>query len=85
MKVPAFVGVPLILIVFDAKVAVTPDGKPVAPPIPVAPDVVCIISVNGVFIHNIGDEEAGPTVLADVTVMVPVAFPPPQPPVNGIL
>ena len=78
-------GVPLIVIVFDAQPAVTPAGKPVEIPIPVAPDVVWVISVKMVFMHNVGAEKASPTVLASVTVMVPVAFPPPQPPVNGIL
>ena len=39
MKVPEAVGVPLIVIVFDAKAAVTPAGNPVAVPMPVAPVV----------------------------------------------
>ena len=40
MKVPLLVGVPLIVIVFEANVAETPFGKPVGVPIPVAPVVV---------------------------------------------
>ena len=40
MKVPDTVGVPLIVIVFEANAAVTPDGNPVGVPIPVAPVVV---------------------------------------------
>ena len=40
MKVPDSVGVPLMVIVFDEKTAVTPFGNPVGEPIPVAPVVV---------------------------------------------
>ena len=40
--------------VFDAHVAVTPDGKPTAAPIPVAPEVVWKIVINGVFEHIVG-------------------------------
>ena len=39
-KVPETVGDPEIVIVLLAQLAVTPDGKPVAEPIPVAPVVV---------------------------------------------
>ena len=42
MKVPATVGVPVNDIELDAQLAVTPVGKPVATPIPVAPVVVCV-------------------------------------------
>jgi hypothetical protein len=83
--VPLAVGVPLIVIVLLAHAAVTPAGKPVAVPIPVAPVVVCVMFVNAVLIHNVGDELAAPAVLAGVTMMVPVAFTLPQPPVNGML
>jgi hypothetical protein len=69
--------------VFVAQDAVTPDGKPVAVPIPVAPVVICVIGVRAVLIHNVGVEEAAPTVLAGVTVIVPVALTEPQPPVRG--
>jgi hypothetical protein len=41
--------------------------------------------VNAVLIHKVGVEEAAVTVLAGVTVIVPVAFSDPQPPVNGML
>ena len=61
MKVPLAVGVPLIVIVLLVQDAVTPDGNPVAVPIPVAPVVVCVIFVNEVFIHNVGVDEAAPT------------------------
>ena len=76
---------PLIVIVFDAHAADTPDGKPVAVPIPVAPVVACVIAVKAVLIHNVGVDEATPAVFAGVTVIVPVAFTLPQPPVNGML
>ncbi len=76
---------PLIVIVLLAHAAVTPDGKPVAVPIPVAPVVICVMFVNEVLIHNVGDELAAPAVLDGVTMMVPVAFTLPQPPVNGML
>ena len=71
--------------VFDPKDAVTPAGKPAAAPMPVAPVVACVILVNAVLIHKVGVEEAAPTVLAAVTVIVPVAFTTPQPPVKGML
>jgi hypothetical protein len=77
--------VPLIVIVFDAKLAVTPVGKPVGVPIPVAPVVVCVIEVNAVLMHKVGVEEAAVTVLFGVTVMVPVALALPQVPVSGML
>ncbi len=82
---PEAVGVPLIVIVFDTHKAVTPAGRPVGVPIPVAPVVVCVIFVSVVLIHNVGVEEAIPTVLPGVTVIVPVADTVPQPPVKGIL
>ena len=71
--------------VFDAQDAVTPAGRPDAVPIPVAPVVVCVIAVRAVLMHRVGVEEAAPTVLSGVTVMVPVAFTVPQPPVRGMV
>jgi len=85
LKVPDAVGVPLIVIVLLAHAAVTPVGKLVAVPIPVAPVVVCVIAVSAVLIHNVGVLEAALTVLAGVTVIVPVALTVPQPPDNGML
>ena len=85
MKIPTSVGVPLIVIVFDAQFAVTPIGNPVGVPIPVAVVVVCVIFVKNEFTHIIGDDEAAVTVLRAVTVIVPVADRLPQPPVNEIL
>ena len=79
------VGVPLIVIVFDAQLAVTPDGNPVAVPIPVAPVVVCVIFVIAAFTQTVGVDDATPAVFDDVTVIVPVALTVPHPPVNGIV
>ena len=81
---------PLIVIVLEAQVALTPAGKPLMPEtpafeIPVAPVIACVILVSAVLIHKVGVVEAMPTVFASVTVIVPIALPPPQPPINGIL
>ena len=85
MNVPDTVGVPLMVIVFPAQVAVTPTGKPVAVPIPVAKVVVCVIlGDKAVLIHKFGEDEATPGVLIDI-VIVPVALTFPQPPVKGML
>ncbi len=73
-----------MVMVFAAHAAVTPAGNPVAVPIPVAPVVVCVIAVKGVFMHNVGVDDAAVTVLFALTVIVPVAFTVPHPPVNGI-
>jgi len=74
-----------MVIVFAAHDANTPEGNPVAAPIPVAPLVVCVIAVSVVLIHNVGVDDAALTVLFGVTVIVPVALIVPHPPVNGIL
>ena len=74
-----------MVIVLAAQFAVTPDGKFVAVPMPVAPVVVCVTGVSTVLIHSVGVDDAALTVLAAVTVIVPVAFTVPQPPVNGML
>ena len=74
-----------MVIVLLAHAAVTPVGSPVAVPMPVAPVVVWVIAVNAVLIHKVGVLEAAPAVLFGVTVIVPVAFTLPQPPVNGML
>jgi hypothetical protein len=52
---------------------------------PVAPVVACVIGVSAVLIHRVGVEEATPAVISGVTVIVPVAFTVPQPPVKGML
>ena len=69
----------------EAQAAETPAGSPVAVPMPVATVVACVIFVNAVLIHKVGALDAAPAVLSGVTVMVPVAFTEPQPPVNGML
>ena len=85
MKVPDAVGVPDIVITLLDHDALTPAGKPDAVPIPVAPVVVCVILDNELFIQSVGVDEATVTVLFGRTVIVPVAFTFPQPPVNGIM
>ena len=71
--------------VLDDQAAVTPAGSPEAAPIPVAPVVVCVISVIAVLIQTVGVEEAVPAVFAGVTVIVPAASTVPQFPVSGIV
>ena len=74
-----------MVITFAAQAALTPAGKPVAAPMPVAPIVVWVMLVSTVLMHNVGVEEAALAVLPGVTVIVPVALTVPQPPVNGML
>jgi hypothetical protein len=75
-----------MVIVLEAQLAVTPAGKPVGTPIPVAPDVAIVIAgLMAVFTQRVGDDEGGPAVLIEITVIVPVALMVPQPPVRGIL
>ncbi len=76
------VGVPLMVMVLLDQVAVTPVGRFVAAPIPVAPAVVWVMD-NGVLIHKVGLEDAL-AVLIGRTAMVPAAFRELQPPVNGM-
>ena len=52
---------------------------------PVAPVVAIVIFVKAVFEHNVGMVLAAPAVLSPVTVIVPVAFTFPHPPVNSIV
>jgi hypothetical protein len=73
-----------MVITSEAQAALTPAGNPVAVPMPVAPVVACVIFVNAVLIHEVVVLDAAPAVLV-VTVIVPVAFTVPQPPVNGML
>ena len=79
-----------MVIVLEAQLALTPVGKPFAPEtpafeIPVAPVIVWVILVNAEPMPKVGVEEAAPAELTAETVMVPVAFTVPQPPVKGIL
>ncbi len=73
MKVPEAVGVPLMVMVSEAQAAVTPAGRPVAAPMPVAPVVVCVTAVRAVLRHTVGLEEAAPTVFTGFTDSVAVA------------
>ena len=84
MKVPDAVGVPLMVIVLEAQVAVTPAGRPVALPMPVAPVVAMVMLVSAVLIQSVGVEDGVPAVMFGVTVIVPVALTVPQPPVSGM-
>ena len=61
MNVPETEGVPLIVIVLEAHAAVTPVGKPVAVPMPVAPVVVCVMFVIALFKHPLGEVDAAVT------------------------
>ena len=59
-----------MVIVFEAHAAVTPAGKAVAVPIPVAPVVVWVMAVKGVFILKVGLELAAEAVLLEDKVIV---------------
>ena len=72
----------MVLLAHDA---VTPAGKPVAVPMPVAPVVAIVMLVSAVLIHKVGVLDGAPAVLFGVTVIVPVALIVPQPPVKGIV
>ena len=74
-----------MVIVLEDQLALTPAGKPVDAPIPVAPVVLWVISISAVLIHKVGVVDAALAILAAVTVIVPVALTLPQPPVNGML
>ena len=74
-----------MVMVFEAHAAVTPAGSPVGAPIPVAPVVVWVMLVSAVPIQRVGVEDAAPAVILALTVIVPVAFAVPHPPVSGML
>lgn len=75
-----------MVMVLDAKEAVTPAGNPEATPIPVAPVVVWVIGAGrALLIQTVGEEDAAETVLSGVTVINPGLFTVPQPPVSSIL
>jgi hypothetical protein len=75
-----------MVIILLAQAAVTPAGNPVAVPMPVALVVVWVIFVKAVLTVSVGVEDAVPTAQAGApfTVILPIAFTFPQPPVNGI-
>ena len=74
-----------MVIVLEAKDAVRPAGKPVAVPIPVTPVVERVMGVRAVLMQSVGEDDAAPIVLTGDTVIVPVTFAVPQPPVVGML
>ena len=75
----------MMVITLADHAADTPEGSPVAVPIPVAPVVVWVIFVKAVLMQSVGVDEATPTVFAGVTTMVPVALKLLHPPVKGML
>ncbi len=77
---------PLIVITLPDQAAETPVGNPEAVPMPVALVVECVIFVKIVFTNSVGVDDAAPAAQAGVapTVILPVAFTLPQPPVRGI-
>jgi len=83
LKVPATVGVPEMVMLPPEKVPVTPVGKSenVAP---VAPVVLYVIGVMGVFTQTVWLSVPGAevSVMLGCTMMVPVAVTFPQPPVK---
>ena len=70
MNGPDTLGVPLMVIVLPAKEAVTPVGKPVGVPMPVAPVVVKVIGVSAVLTQSVGEDEGVLTVLIGLTVIL---------------
>jgi len=65
--------------------AVTPAGKPVAAPMPVAPVVAIVIGVSAVFRQSVGEDEGVPAVLSGVTVTVVVTGGPAHVPSVGVI
>ena len=83
--VPATVGVPVILTVFEAKLPATPVGKPVkvAPVAPVVAYVIVVIALDAQIVWlSVATAEDNAMVFAVVTVMVPFSVMVPQPPVK---
>jgi len=74
-----------MVITLFAQEAVTPAGRPIGVPIPVAPVVEMVMEVSVVLMQSVGEDEGVPAVLSGFTVMLPVAFTLPQPPVSGIV
>ena len=62
-----------------------PAGRPVAVPIPVAPVVDIVIDGERATLIHVVTGAGVLAVLISVTVIEPVAFTVPQPPVNGIV
>ena len=74
-----------MVMVLSFQTGFTPAGKPVGDPMPVAPEVIWVMTgLSAVLTHRMGVEEGAPADIAGVTVMVPVAVAEPHPPVSGI-
>lgn len=67
------------------QVAFNPAGNPLGVPIPVAPPVVMLILGERATFRQVIRGDGVVAVLLATTVMVPVAFTVPQPPVSGIV
>jgi hypothetical protein len=84
--VPEPVGVPLIVSVFPENEAETPVGRPMGAPMPVAPVVENVINGEiAAFTQSIGLLDAEETVFKGLTVILPIAFIDPHPPLIGIV
>ena len=70
--------------VLEDQDAFTIDGNPVGEPIPVAPVVVKEIETT-LNSQTVGEDEVEMAVFISFTVIVPVAFTLPHPPVKGML
>ena len=55
----------------EAQVAFIPKGKPEATPIPVAPEVIIVIGLNGVFIQPVEIDNGLPAVFVGKTRCAP--------------
>ena len=73
-----------MVMVLLAQEAVTPAGKPVAVPMPVAPVVVMVILGESAVLKHTLEGAGVVAVMLEITVIVPVAFAVPQP-VSGIV
>ena len=58
----------MVMVLF-AQAAVTPEGKPVGVPMPLATEVLCVILLNGVLIQSEGVIDAALTVFKGVTII----------------
>ena len=70
--------------VLEDQDALTIDGNPVGEPIPVAPVVEKEIETT-LNSQTVGEDEVEMAVFISFTVIVPVAFTLPHPPVKGML
>ena len=74
-----------MVMVLDAHEAVTPLGRRTGASMPVAPVVAMFIAVRGVLIHKVDGDVGVVAVFTGVTVIVPMAFIVPHPPLKGML